>query len=371
LTALLHATPAEPLNPAHPNIVEHISFLAMGGKHEMIVTANSQHYQAQSKWLHSLRTSASQSRSPMSVNQVYNGSGQAGFVYGQSFDDIYGTVVAWAPGLVYLPAAPPGSGSSIQDGNVVANTFHAGLNVGDNTTGCIEGGSVYTDNDVFPGTTAADFYFGDLCTYPGSVSIDAIPMDSNFQSRFVRDLGDGIPEVTVEIYQPVGDPQRAWHGALYDYSASGWADEMITIGNLTPSNPNYGFAQYGYALFETHLYPGPCPSLPTMEEKNIQLAVEPGIDSQNYFRLAQSSDAIGSPGNPTGAACLTNDASGQGAVYNWSATSYSNAWVATDPHPMPSNTPNPRPTPPNHCGTRICYAPVRPIPTPTAAIPNP
>lgn len=269
--------------------------------------------------------------SALSDPSCYTTGQQVGGDFNSNFDDIYGNISAYTSAQASLPAAP----SNPNDyPNSISDMLHAGLNSMDGTTNCLEAGSVY---ETWPNSAPeANFEIGDFCH--DNSGTEYIPYDHDigdlaFQSAYVRDLGDGYPEVTVELYQPYGG-DGYWHAIIYNYGANPqrWDTLYETSADPVQSGGQYySFAQNGWTLFETHLFNGPCPTVPNQEETSIQVAVETGADSQNYFRNAQAGDFVSGLPSPFGGSCFQDDGTGIGAVYNfqWTSTYYS--WRTTDP----------------------------------------
>lgn len=259
--------------------------------------------------------------------QCYLDGQQEGVGLNKTYDDIYGNMSAYTNTQISIPSAPANPDNYP---NLVSTVLHAGLDSMDGTTNCLEAASVYSA--YANGGPEANFEIGDFCQASG---VENFPYshdigDQAFQQNYVRDLGDGIPEVTVELYQPYnGDGY--WHAIIYNYAYSRWDQLFSTSSDPVQSGGGYNpDSQNGWSLFETHLYNGPCPTVANSEETSVQVAVETGNDSQNYFRNMQSSDQW-LPSNPYGTSCFQNDGSGIGGVYNFQWISPSYAWRVTDP----------------------------------------
>ena len=268
---------------------------------------------------------------PMSVVPTYNSGGTEGFDLNPGFDDTSAVLTAYGTNQVAIPPAPAGSTYP----NEIATTMHAGQQPMDGTTNCLEIATVY--QTWYGGPPEANLEVGNWCSQPGNetwpivLSLDS----SGFQNSYIRNLGNGFPDVDVELYQPIGG-DGSWHALIYNFSTSQWDDLYHA----------YGSAGYDPTLrdswdaFESHYYPGPCPVLPKMATFDFQVAVETGNNQQNYWRAVQPGD-VGVIANPNGADCFSDDGSGIGGVYDYSVTSPDSAWLVTDPAPAPL----PRPTP--------------------------
>ena len=291
----------------------------------------------------------------MSVVQKYNASGTEGFLLSPGFDDTSAVLTAYSISKVPIPSPPAGSSYY----NEIATTMHAGQQPMDGTTDCLEIATVY--QAAYGLAPAAYLEVGDWCkdpgneVYPYSYNID----DPTFQSDYVRNLGNGLPDVEVTLYQPLGG-DGSWHATIYNFATSQWDDLYHT----------YGSAGYDPALrlswdvIESHYYPGPCPVIPEMASFNFQGAVETGNDQQNYWRTIQPGDLAPSGiDNSAGADCFSDDGSGIGGVYDFSVTNPDSAWQVTDPAPAPRPQPTPIHSPfPHPCWGAVATRKMTPSP---------
>ena len=274
----------------------------------------------------------------MSVVPTYDAGGTEGFGLNPGFDDTSAVLTAYGTNQVALPAAPAGSSYP----NEIATTMHAGQQPMDGTTNCLEIATVY--QTWYGYSPESNLEVGDWCKNEGNEDWPVI-LDLNnsfFQSEYIRNLGNGLPDVDVALYQPLGG-DGSWHAIIYNFASSQWDDLYHTYGSA-------GYdpvLQSSWDVIETHLYPGPCPAIPNMASYNFEGGVETGNDQQNNWRLIQPGD-VGTISNPNGAACFSDDNSGLGSIYDFSVTTPDSAWLVTDPAPRAPATPTPihRPTPP-------------------------
>jgi hypothetical protein len=164
------------------------------------------------------------------------------------------------------------------------------------------------------------------------------------------------------MLQPTSDPNtNDWYVFIYDYYSKCWVKVYQTSGNFLTSyaGTHSSNPQLGWSLDEAHFNANAytdCPSVPTLSETGIQMGVESGSDSANYWRALQSLDYY----STNVGECFSNDGSPSGAIYTFSPY-YDQwgypAWHVTDPHPMPS----PTRTPGSPCQTdpHLCESPVR------------
>jgi len=261
-----------------------------------------------------------------------------------------------------LPAPDQGgTGIGFGSPNNVATDLHPGVDYGTNTGNCLESGTGFYRN-LGQTQTASVFWIGDFCNLTPDQPLEAFPvqlqMDGNFQQAYIRNFGDGLPRISVEVYQPLGDTR--WHVIVYNYAAQHWDDFYAAPGNLVNSPVFQITGPYGWSLDETHFVnygDAACPSLPTASANNIKVNVEPGgPDTNNYFRQLQFSDYRVDFANP--AQCFVNDGT-LTPYYTWyDYTDQYNgrAWQAFDPS---GPTPSPKPTKPPPCGGSV------PAPAPT------
>ncbi len=330
------ATPAPPLDPRTPvSLLGTVHAQNLAGQPYI---AGIRPQNAVRAMLHASMSQNGHTVVPDSSVRYYDTGGQEGFAVYPKFDDTEAVLTAYGSSQLTLPQPPGGS----QYPNEIANAMHAGQQPMDGTTNCLEVATVY--QTYYGQGPKALLEVGDWCQSPGnenfnvSYSLD----DFNFGNAYIRNLGNGIPSVQVELYQPLGG-DGSWHAAIYNFGASRWDDLYHTYGSAGYDSS----LQYAWDLAETHYYPGPCPIIPTFASFNFQGSVETGNDSQNYWRNIQSSEAT-APSNPSGADCFSNDGSGVGGVYNYFVTNADSAWQVNDPGPTPS--PRPRPTP---CGNAV------------------
>ena len=277
---------------------------------------------------------------PMSIVSAYNAGGTEGFVLSPGFDDTTAILTAYSINQVPVPSPPAGSSYF----NTLATTMHAGQQPMDGTTNCLEIATVY--HAAYGQAPEADLEVGDWCKqqgneiFPYSYNLD----DPTFQSEYIRNLSNGLPDVEVTLYQPLGG-DGSWHAAIYNFAASQWDDLYHTYGSAG-YDPTL---QTSWDVIESHYYPGPCPVIPEMGSFDFQGAVETGNDQQNYWRTIQPGDISPQPiDNSKGADCFSDDGSGIGGVYDYSVTNPDSAWQVTDPAPRPKPTPIHSPFP-NPC----------------------
>lgn len=277
---------------------------------------------------------------------------QVGFTISNGYDDVYANLSAYTNvGSVTLGAPSDSCAGSPGMGciNNIATNLHGGCNengvpCGDNGTGnCLETGTDFYQMYGQTYTTSI-FWVGDFCNVTSQDPQESFPvqdvMDGNFQSAYIRNFGDGIPRITVELEQPISDPNLAdWYAFIYNYSTSQWNQAYEGSGNFLTSPvgrgaPNPGI---GWSLDEYHYQSNTtvgCPQVPDASADDIQVADESsGNDQNNYWKILGLSDY--NVENPIGG-CFVDDGSGNGYLYSFATYTDQNSdpsWEVTDPVP--------------------------------------
>lgn len=289
----------------------------------------------------------------------YNGNtgGQGGFIVTGSYDDMSANLSAYSNlNGTYLPTPPGGcvSGGGIGCDNVIGVNLHPGTATG--TGNCLETGAGMYANYGSSGPATPVYWVGDFCN-TGQNVYEGFPiqflMDATFSQNYIVNLGDGVPRITVEVMQPITDPNtNDWYAFLYNYSTKSWYQAYENTGNFLYSyeGQHSQHPYIGWSLDEFHFNsnaPTDCPTVPTFSETQIQVADESsGNDKNNFWRGLNFSDYYTS----NQGACIGNDGSPTGAMYDLATfTDQWNdpAWQMNDPKAGPSPTPRPTPTP--HC----------------------
>lgn len=358
---LRRATPPPPLLPTDPLSRLHKPSIAIHNLSEPIMSRL--HTSAYFAAIRNATLQRSGGIKPMSYYTGNDQAGQRGMIFNLGYDDIYGNITAYTDWNNQWQLPPPDVGCATAPGgmgcpNNIAANLHAGSDPNTNTGNCLEAGTAFYETQS-GGATAAIFWIGDFCNLQYG-ELEHFPiqanMDQNFATQYITNLGDGLPRITVELYQPVGD--NLWHVILYNYYYNRWDDWYSASGNLDTSDAVQYTGQKGWSLDETHFTNSAttaCPSMPTMSVNGIQVAVEPGgSDSNNYFRGLQFADYYVE--YPSPAECFSSDGSGTPWYNFFTYTDQWNdqAWEATDPVPKPSPSFTPKP-PPTTCGGRPCY----------------
>jgi hypothetical protein len=126
--------------------------------------------------------------------------------------------------------------------------------------GCLENGTYYLSVD--PAQTFAGFYIFDFCGTGGFAYFHDI--DAAFHRAYVRNLNDVPSYVVQELAdRRVLTANTVWTTYLYNFASSRW-DAVFREAGRTG-----GLA--GWSIFESYYLPGQCPSLPTMQARQIQL----------------------------------------------------------------------------------------------------
>jgi len=171
-------------------------------------------------------------------------------------------------------------------------------------------------------------------------------MDGNFQNAYIRNFGDNVPRITVELLQPQSDPNTSdWYAYIYCYGCNPaqWQQAYKGSGNFLTSlvgrsatNPGIGWTLDEYH-YESSTAVG-CPQVPLASADLIQVADESsGNDQNNFFRALGATDYTVE--NPI-AGCFVDDGSGNGFLYTFGTYTDSSGGPATDPHSTPTPNPN-------------------------------
>ena len=287
---------------------------------------------------------------------------QVGYHINPGYDDMSANLTAYT-NVSSISLSPPDQ-NCLNPGfgciNNIATNFHPGTNGG--TGNCLETGTGFYRLNGQSYTTSV-FWVGDFCNLSGTGGLEAFnvqeQIDGNFQQLYIANLGDGLPRITIELLQPLSDPNTSdWYAFIYDYYYQRWEQAYETNGNFdfsaiagASSNPYIGWSLDEYR-FENSVAQ-PCPQVPTASANGIQVGDESsGNDANNYFRPMNSNDY--QIEGPIGG-CFVNNGAPTGYIYNFST--YDDqwgypAWQVTDPAPAPSpplNTPNPCAKDPRLC----------------------
>jgi len=234
---------------------------------------------------------------PDSITSGHNHGGVAGVHINVGYDDVRADLSAYLDNQSYAlpaPQEPSVISYGLGAGNQIVTNIHGGVDPVTNTGNCLEAGTALYNTFNDP-TTHSIFWVGDFCNTGGRA--EGIPVQTpitfSFEGAYVRDFGDGIPRMSVELYQPIGG-DGSWHAIVYNYGANPgrWDDMYHNYGNLGSAPIYSAVGGYSWSLDETHYFDaGACPQVPTASAQNIYVAAEPGgSDANNTFRLLRSSD---------------------------------------------------------------------------------
>ncbi|MBV8354205.1 MAG: hypothetical protein JO101_02725 [Candidatus Eremiobacteraeota bacterium] len=175
-------------------------------------------------------------------------------------------------------------------------------------------GNASTSDD----TTTRVLEIHDFCA-GGSIAASKT-VDHTFQLAYLRNLGHGVPEYTMEIYGYAGG---YWSAYLYNYGSGKW--ERIYVSAQGTDN---SYSGNGLDVFEIYPTSGPCTLLPQIMSTEMQLMYTSGSwtpvgggNAGTYYFESGSTGPYGTCFQGTSPRYTTTYPSNPNDLTSWTVTS--------------------------------------------------